>query len=44
MNAMLNPQMRRLSVIMRGDPENPDEVLGVLNPAAARSSDGMRST
>lgn len=40
MDAPLSPQMRRLSVIMRGDPENPDEVLGVLNPAAARSSDG----
>jgi beta-1,2-mannobiose phosphorylase / 1,2-beta-oligomannan phosphorylase len=33
-------QMRRLGVIMRGDPDNPDEVLGVLNPAAARAPDG----
>lgn len=32
--------MRRLGVIMRGDPANPDEVLGVLNPAAARAPDG----
>lgn len=40
MNATLNPQMRRMSTIMRGDPENPDEVLGVLNPAAARAPDG----
>ncbi len=40
MHATLNPQMRRLSTIMRGDPQNPDEVLGVLNPAAARAPDG----
>jgi beta-1,2-mannobiose phosphorylase / 1,2-beta-oligomannan phosphorylase len=33
-------QMRRLGVIMRGDPRNPDEALGVLNPAAARAPDG----
>src|SRR5215207_1159763 len=33
-------QMRRLGVVMRGDPDNPDEVLGVLNPAAARAPDG----
>jgi beta-1,2-mannobiose phosphorylase / 1,2-beta-oligomannan phosphorylase len=33
-------QMRRLGVIMRGDPHNPDEALGVLNPAAARAPDG----
>ncbi|MFN8501146.1 glycosidase [Kouleothrix sp.] len=33
-------QMRRLGVIMRGDPHNPDEVLGVLNPAAARDPGG----
>lgn len=32
--------MRRLGVIMRGDPANPDEVLGVLNPATARAPDG----
>jgi predicted GH43/DUF377 family glycosyl hydrolase len=35
-------QMRRLGVIMRGDPGNPDEVLGVLNPASARAPDGKR--
>src|SRR5262245_58379191 len=36
-----NPfQMRRLGVIMRGDAENPDEVLGVLNPATSRAPDG----
>ena len=33
-------EMRRLGVIMRGDPDNPDEVLGVLNPATARAPDG----
>ena len=33
-------QMRRLGVIMRGDPGNPDEALGVLNPASARAPDG----
>jgi predicted GH43/DUF377 family glycosyl hydrolase len=33
-------EMRRLGAIMRGDPANPDEVLGVLNPAAARAPDG----
>jgi predicted GH43/DUF377 family glycosyl hydrolase len=32
--------MRRLGVVMRGDPANPDEALGVLNPAAARAPDG----
>lgn len=31
---------RRLGVIMRADEQNPDEVLGVLNPAAARAPDG----
>jgi predicted GH43/DUF377 family glycosyl hydrolase len=33
-------QMQRLGVIMRGDIHNPDEVLGVLNPATARAPDG----
>ena len=33
-------QMQRLGVIMRGDPDNPDEALGVLNPATARAPDG----
>lgn len=33
-------EMQRLGVIMRGDPANPDEALGVLNPAAARAPDG----
>jgi beta-1,2-mannobiose phosphorylase / 1,2-beta-oligomannan phosphorylase len=32
--------MRRLGVIMRGDPHNSDEALGVLNPATARAPDG----
>jgi predicted GH43/DUF377 family glycosyl hydrolase len=36
-----NPfQMHRLGVIMRGDADNPDEALGVLNPATARAPDG----
>lgn len=33
-------QIRRLGVLMRGDPTNPDEALGVLNPAVARAPDG----
>ena len=33
-------QLDRMGVIMRGDPDNPDEVLGVLNPATARGPDG----
>jgi beta-1,2-mannobiose phosphorylase / 1,2-beta-oligomannan phosphorylase len=33
-------QMRRLGVVMRGDPANPEEALGVLNPGAARARDG----
>lgn len=33
-------QLQRLGVVMRGDPHNPDEVLGVLNPAVARAPDG----
>jgi predicted GH43/DUF377 family glycosyl hydrolase len=33
-------QLHRLGVIMRGDAHNPDEVLGVLNPATARAPDG----
>ncbi len=32
--------LTRLGVIMRGDPNNPDEALGVLNPATARAPDG----
>ena len=36
-----NPfQLQRLGVIMRGDAHNPDEALGVLNPAIARAPDG----
>src|SRR5690348_10570621 len=36
-----NPfQMQRLGVIMRGAADNPDEVMGVLNPATARAPDG----
>lgn len=34
-------QLRRLGVIMRGDPHNTDEALGVLNPATARAPDSM---
>ena len=34
------PPMQRLGVIMRGEPNNPDEVMGVLNPATARAPDG----
>lgn len=37
---MLRFEMRRLSTVMRGDPANPDEALGVLNPAVARAPDG----
>lgn len=33
-------QIRRLGIIMRGDPDSPDEVMGVLNPAAARAPGG----
>src|SRR5215212_5382886 len=33
-------RMHRLGVIMRGDADNPDEALGVLNPAIARTPDG----
>jgi predicted GH43/DUF377 family glycosyl hydrolase len=33
-------QLQRLGVIMRGDAHNPDEALGVLNPAIARAPDG----
>jgi predicted GH43/DUF377 family glycosyl hydrolase len=40
MNTAIPFQMRRLGVIMRGDEHNPDELLGVLNPAAARAPDG----
>lgn len=40
MHACFQPQMRRLLTIMRRDPDNPDEILGVLNPAAARAPDG----
>src|SRR5690242_17533507 len=32
--------VRRLGVVMRPDPDNEDEVEGVLNPAAARGRDG----
>ena len=33
-------QMRRIGVVMRGDPASSEEALGVLNPAAARARDG----
>ena len=33
-------QLQRLGVIMRGEPGNPHEVMGVLNPAVARGLDG----
>lgn len=32
--------LQRLGMVMRGDPNNPKEVLGVLNPAIARAPDG----
>ena len=32
--------LHRLGVVMRGDPNNPDEAMGVLNPATARGPDG----
>ncbi|MDW8352239.1 MAG: glycosidase [Anaerolineae bacterium] len=32
-------RLHRLGVVMRADPNNPDEVLGVLNPATARGPD-----
>lgn len=37
MHARFQPQMRRLLTMMRSDPDNPDEVPGVLNPVAARA-------
>jgi predicted GH43/DUF377 family glycosyl hydrolase len=33
-------QVQRLGTIMEGDPDNPDEVLGVLNPACCRDRSG----
>lgn len=33
-------QMRRLGVVMEPEPDNPQEVEGVLNPASARGPDG----
>ena len=33
-------QLERMGVVMRGDPNNPDEAMGVLNPATARGPDG----
>ncbi|MFN4294052.1 MAG: hypothetical protein ACK4JD_07970 [Thermoflexales bacterium] len=33
-------RLHRLGVVMRADPGNPDEALGVLNPATARGPDG----
>ncbi len=33
-------QLKRLGIVMRGDANNPDEAMGVLNPAAARGPDG----
>lgn len=33
-------QLERIGVVMRGDPNNPDEAMGVLNPATARGPDG----
>ena len=38
-NSPFSP-LKRLGVIMRGQPGNPDEVMGVLNPATARGPDG----
>lgn len=36
----LDYNLRRLGVLMRGDPQNADEAMGVLNPAVARGADG----
>ena len=33
-------QLRRLGMVMEPEPGNPNEVEGVLNPAAARGPDG----
>lgn len=33
-------QLQRLGTIMAGDPANPEEALGVLNPASCRDRDG----
>ncbi len=33
-------QLQRLGTIMAGDPANPDEAMGVLNPASCRDRDG----
>jgi predicted GH43/DUF377 family glycosyl hydrolase len=33
-------QLQRVGIIMRADPNNPDEVMGVLNPGLARARDG----
>ena len=33
-------QLRRLGMVMEPEPGNPNEVEGVLNPAAARAPDG----
>lgn len=31
---------QRIGIVMRADPQNPDEAMGVLNPATARGPDG----
>lgn len=36
----MHMEIRRLCTLMRGDSANPEEVLGVLNPAVARAPDG----
>jgi beta-1,2-mannobiose phosphorylase / 1,2-beta-oligomannan phosphorylase len=33
-------QLSRIGVVMRGNPRDPDEEMGVLNPAVARGPDG----
>jgi beta-1,2-mannobiose phosphorylase / 1,2-beta-oligomannan phosphorylase len=33
-------QLRRLGIVMRGDPARPEEARGVLNPGAARDREG----
>ncbi|HEX6292335.1 MAG TPA: hypothetical protein VFZ66_24320 [Herpetosiphonaceae bacterium] len=42
MSETTNPpfQMERLGMIMEGDPSNPDEALGVLNPGCCRDRNG----
>ena len=38
---MIQPDVQRLGIVMESDPAHPEEVEGVLNPAAARAPDGQ---